>query len=473
MLESVNAAIGAIPLARLRSTAVAVAVTVAGGGFSAGCGSGTSSGEATVVRTLTLADFAARPGADQRPQEPALYGHLPVLSPEEEIVESTVEVDVEVDEGPAGPPARSPAGSAMGGDPPPDPAATSRGGETRRTPPSRTTSAPEAVPESSQRWIVDGLLGQINGRPVFANEFLLPLEATLLNLAANPDRAAARAAMNRLIRERFNAFVNSELIISEAESQLSPEQKQGLLAWLRSIQEGEIAARGGTRAGAQASLEEELGVDIEEFLRDRRDRALAGTILQRRVEPRTIVSNREVEREYRRREAEFNPPPTVRIGRIRLTARDAERLAEAQRLFAEGRSFSDVVTSLGLADGGEWRKFEIPPEMPLAEAIERNTELATAIRQALSGLDIDQPSKPTEQGGATIWYAILGVDTPPGRSLYDADVQLQLRAELRGRRNAIEESRYISRLRTRWISEDISIIEERLIAVAFARYWRQ
>jgi hypothetical protein len=418
----------------------------------AGCGGGWGDRATAPTRTLVMADFS-RPAAAQRggaraDDPPTFYGERPVLDEGE--VAAEAEAAPEASPKPA--PSLKPA--------PPNPS--------RRLPEQNPPTASDASP----RWVVDGLLGQINGRPVFANEFLLPLEARLQELAASPDRVGARNAMIRLVRERFEDFVNSELIISEAESQLTPEQQQGLFAWLRTIREGEIAARGGTRADAQSSLEEELGMDIDEFLRMRRDQALAATLLQRRVEPRTIVSSRDVEREFARREAEFNPPPVVRIGRLRIPDREAERLERAKSLFDGGASFSQVAEALEVPEGGEWRRLEIAGDVPLADALRANKDLAEPILAALASSDIDRPTPPTVVGGATIWYAVLGVDRPPARSLYDVDVQRQLHAELRARRSAIEQGRYIGQLRTRWISEDISRIEARLVEVALARYWR-
>ena len=45
--------------------------------------------------------------------------------------------------------------------------------------------------------------------------------------------------MKRLIEEAFEQFVNNELVISEAESAIPDEAKEGLLAWMRELQEKE------------------------------------------------------------------------------------------------------------------------------------------------------------------------------------------------------------------------------------------
>ena len=43
-----------------------------------------------------------------------------------------------------------------------------------------------------QRWPVEGLVGQINGRPIFANDFFRSIEDRILLEASSPDQRAAR-----------------------------------------------------------------------------------------------------------------------------------------------------------------------------------------------------------------------------------------------------------------------------------------
>ncbi len=357
---------------------------------------------------------------------------------------------------------------------PPTPAKPASGasGASDASKPSPPGSDSSNAPATPERWVVDGLIGQINGRPIFADQFLEPIEPKLRELAAMSDRPRARAAMLALIHARFEDWVNSELIISEAESQLTPEQQQGFLAWLRSMQEQEIAERGATRAAALESLQEELGVSIEEFMQQRRDTALASLILNKRVTPRTIVSSRDLEQEYARRYAEFNPPPTVVIGRIRLQTSEAEKVKQVTDELASGKPFADVATAAGMPNKGQWIKFEQPPNTTLEEAIVANGDLNTGNKDRLKGLSPGQAAAPIVEGRYTVWLGIVSVESPPHRPLYDPDVQLQLKAELNGRRAAIERARYLMKLRSRWISDDISLIEDRIVQVAMARYWK-
>lgn len=315
-------------------------------------------------------------------------------------------------------------------------------------------------------WPVESLVGQVNGRPIFAGAFFEPIEARLLRIAAMDNRAEARRGIVELVRARFEELIDSELVIAEAESGLSLEQKQGLFGWLLDLREEEIARRGGSLASAEQSVLEEQGLSLEEFMSRRRDMALASDLLRRKIEPRVIVSWREIELEYRRREAEFNPPATVRLGRIRLSERSdgRERIEEVRARLASGEAFAAVATSLGIADDGFWM------ELPWGPEGVAGLELADDLRASLEGAGVGVAGRPIERSGSVAWLGILAVVQPPGASLFDPLVQLGLQEALRARRFSVEQQRYLQSLRRRWVSEDIGKMRERLIAIAVDRY---
>ncbi len=312
---------------------------------------------------------------------------------------------------------------------------------------------------------VEGLIGQINGRPLYADEFLLPLEDRLLRMMAELPLAQAVRELDLLIARRFDEYVDSELIIAEAESRLTAEQQQGILAWLRNVREETITRRGGTRDAAAASLEDEFGVSIDEFMEQRRSLALGQDLLQKRVQPRAIVSWRDVVQAYRRQFADFNPPATVRLGRVRLHRdRDADRVAAIEAALADGADFSEIAEVAVAPDGGAWIEIELPPEGLSA------TTLAAPVRDRL---DISAPGSvgdPLDQGAFRTWFTVLAVEQPPVRSLYDPEVQLSLENQLSSMRFAQEQDRYIDSLRDRWVSESLDAMLGRLITIARLRY---
>ena len=318
------------------------------------------------------------------------------------------------------------------------------------------------------RWPVDGLIGQINGRPVFAAEFFLPIEDRLIQMGQTDTPVNSRNAILSLVRERFSSYVNSELIIAEAESELTPQMQEGIFAWLGSMEEEVTAQRGGTRFAAEQSILEETGLTLEEFLEQQRKLGLAGQLLRKRVEPRTIVSWRDVEQAYRDRIEQFQPPRSVRVGRILLlNKRDADQLEQAKAAFAEGKSFTEVATLIEAKDDGFWRAFTLD-----SDGIAGIGDIRTDIRTALVDAKEDAPVGPFEGRSSTAWYAILGYITPPSQSIFDPPVQLGLRNGLEGMRYDIEEQKYLTSLRRRWVNDDIRKMELRLFEIALRRYWQ-
>ena len=320
--------------------------------------------------------------------------------------------------------------------------------------------APVGVP-----YTIDGLVGQINGRPIYADQFLLPIADRIIRMSIELPRETAVAQVNALVTSRFRDFINNELIIAEAESMLSPEMQQGLFGWLRSMQEQTIAQRGGNRALAEASIEDEYQMSMDEFLEQRRTVALATDLLRKRVTPRTIVSWRDIEQAYRARWDEFNPPASMRIGRLRFnTARDAERVDSVKELIREGKTFSQICSILNIADQGFWLEVVLP-KGGISE-----TSLVSAIKSKLENLSIGDTSEPLIQGSYISWFSPLDIIQAKAMSIYDPEVQIGLESQLSDIRFRTEQNRYLSSLRNRWISDDINKMLTRLRKIAFNRY---
>jgi len=317
-------------------------------------------------------------------------------------------------------------------------------------------------------WPVDGLVGQINGRPVFAAQFFLPIQDRLVQIGLEQDLVTSRRAIIQIVRERFMAYVNSELIIAEAESELTPEMQQGIFGWLGMMEEEVTAERGGTRFQAEESIMAETGMTLEEFIQQQRNLGLAGQLLRRRVEPRAIVSWRDIEQEYRSRIREFQPVGSVIIGRILLlNSRDSEKIETVKAAFASGSTFAKVASDIGLEDGGLWRTFELD-----ADGLAGVEGLRANIRESLVELPVNTASPMIEGRTSSSWYAVLGYDTPPSRSIFDPDVQLMLRNQISSMRYGQQEARYLDSLRRRWVNDDIRKMEIQLVELALRRYWQ-
>lgn len=313
-------------------------------------------------------------------------------------------------------------------------------------------------------WVVDALIGQINGRPLYAGEFLDSLEDRILRLRAEDSGDRARLATADLVSQRLQQYVNNELVIAEAEQQLSPEMKVGLMSFLQQIRETTIAGYGGTRQGAEASLAEQYGMSLDEFVNERKNEALARELLRKRIQPRVVVAWRDVELAFSKVESQASTKGTVVVGRIRLPIDDA-RVADVRERLGAGASFNDLATELGIEGGGKWQEFDYPAG-GLA-----GLELAEDIRSAITAVPQGTASAPIERASSIQWYCVVDITEPNKASIWDPVIQLTLRGELEAMRRRREQDKYLLSLRDRWISSDFDDMRRRLVAIAIQRYF--
>jgi hypothetical protein len=209
----------------------------------------------------------------------------------------------------------------------------------------------------------------------------------------------------------------------------------------------------------------EQGMTLDQYLQAERDTTLIKQLISEKVWPRVIVSWKDVEREYQRRYAEFNPPATVTILRIRVPASDVEKVEEVKSRLARGESFAEVSLWIGPGAAG-------PMGEPFVLGPGGIGEIAVndAYKQKLAGLTVGQTTEPVEVGGNINWLHVQSVDQPPQLSLYD--VQMVLINELRQRRFREEYRQYIDSLLKRGIYDNMQEMSQRVLQVAMMRYGR-
>lgn len=316
-----------------------------------------------------------------------------------------------------------------------------------------------------QRWPIESLVGQINGRPIYADDFFKTIEDRIMILAASPNQQQAKIALRQLVSERFNQLINSELIIAEAQSRLSPEMQQGIFAWLRDMQERTIAQSGGSRSNADEALREQTGMGVDQFIEQRKNYELSADLLRRKVDPRVIVSWRDVERLYDFNRAKYAPDPVYKLGRVRLAKTQQDEIARARAMFAEGKTFADVAAAMKAPNGGAWQEVKVGPEgMEIASMTED-------LQAALKPLKPGQVSGEIEQRTHIVWVSVMSEERPPAVTIFDVALQLSLRSQLYEYRSGEERMRYIASLRSRWLSDDIQKMEFRLLTIALTRYF--
>ncbi len=312
--------------------------------------------------------------------------------------------------------------------------------------------------------VVDSLIGQVNGRPVYADEVLGPLAD---QLRAEYERMAwqqFQPVMERLVMQRLQEVVLNELFLAEARASMTQQQQHGLLAFMRTIEQDLVGKSGGVQSRAEQEVMAEEGRTIEEYLRLQEERVLIETLMNERVRPNAVVSWHDVEREYEKRTGEFRPPAEILVGRIRLRTAAVETIMAVQQRLDAGESFSDVAANAGMANRGEWERFVLP-----ATGI-KGLEIADAYKPVLEKLAVGGVSPPLERGTWTMWFSLLERSQALQRGLYDPDVQQQLQQELYGRAIAQAQTEFINDVLQRGIYDELSLMHRRALAIAATRF---
>ncbi|MBX3386009.1 MAG: peptidyl-prolyl cis-trans isomerase [Phycisphaeraceae bacterium] len=336
------------------------------------------------------------------------------------------------------------------------------------SPPSGRSAA--GAPSSASAIVLESKVGQINGRPVLASEILEPLDGRLRALSlqvTDPNRWRTEAT--RIVAQQLWSRIRDELVLAEAQSNLTAQQRQGLFYFLEKLQQGLISTEGGSALQADEALRATTGRGLAEEARDRLDRELIENELRTKVSPRVNISWRQVRQEYDRRAEQFNPNPTVTFSLIRVDGSDAAAVERVRSALAgaDTQAFLQVAQS---ADN------QFQPENEGKISIELRGDLAQAqilaievLNNAARSLRVGETAGPLSSRPSRVeWIHFVERVEPRSISLYDA--QLEIESALRERRFSAEMARYFDRLASRGSFSSIEQMGQSLMDIAIQRY---
>jgi len=314
--------------------------------------------------------------------------------------------------------------------------------------------------------IVDSLVGHVNGRPIFADEFLEPIEDRLQRAAEQHRGLELDRTFLSIINEWLRETVLNELILAESEASLSEQEQMGLFAMLDRVYDEEIRKGGGTKSGAERRRQRE-GDELDQYLGKQKDLVLIDHLRMAKIQPRVVVTWRDIEREYQRRYEDFNPAATVTLARIRInTETQAALIDEVTNRLAAGASFAVIAEERGFDDGGLWETFEAGPGGIT------DIQVSPAMKEALAGLVAGDTSPPFQLGSGTLWLHVVALRQPRSLSIYDPGVQMSLKNAIHSHRSQVEWQRYIESLLEEGVHDDLEEMAERLFDIAMTRYGR-
>lgn len=315
--------------------------------------------------------------------------------------------------------------------------------------------------------IVDRVVGQINGEPIFAAAFFEPMDARLRAEAARvTDEREAREFIRDMASDislQLREQMENRLLLDEFRASLTVEERVGIAALIERIQTDLQRGAMGSRELADRRLRESSGRTIEEESQYLGDRAFIQEHLRRTITNRIAVSARDVEQEYQRRWDEFNPPPIARLRVIRVPNASAVAVTDA---LLSGRSFQEIA-----AEYSRWR----PDEGNLIETTLGEAGIAEAeffgvatLNDPAQQLAVGQVAGPIELGSSTWWLHLDEIERPPGVPLYEA--QIQIDRELREQRFMEERQRHFEQLLERSNFSDRAEMIAKLTTFGAQRY---
>ncbi|RMH12890.1 MAG: hypothetical protein D6695_05550 [Planctomycetota bacterium] len=332
----------------------------------------------------------------------------------------------------------------------------------RPGPPAPTPSDAAAV---EQPVLVESKIGDINGRPIFATEFLEPIADRLAAEAERmpPDRWETFA--KEQIERRLDVIISDELLRAEALARLSPEQKQGFRAFLESMR-GDLA-RGarGSRTLAERRLKQEEGITEEDFIRRREQEALVRNTLLREIDSRVNISWRDIRQRYQRDWKIYNPDPSVLLRLIRVPTADQQAVKAITDALNAGQPFEEVAAS----SPSNYKPEDAGLDQFTLEGPYEQAEFygSDILNEKARSLSPGQWTGPFELGTQTAWLKLEAITTE-STSIYDA--QLAIYAQLLTERRNEEFRRFLKRLEQRASFTATQTMRDRLFEIAKTRF---
>ena len=193
---------------------------------------------------------------------------------------------------------------------------------------------------------MDAMVGQVNGRPIYASEVLKPNEEDYIRLGKRLRKDLFRIEATKIIRDRIKDIVFTTLLIGESEGDLNENERFGLNQMMTRRREELIRKHGkGSITIADATLKEKTGKSLEETLATARQVTMVNRYLRKKLLPEIHVSRKDIENYYRDHPEKFNTAGARELRVIRATKKtDTTRIAAKLK---EGLPFEEVAKDKG------------------------------------------------------------------------------------------------------------------------------
>jgi PPIC-type PPIASE domain len=314
---------------------------------------------------------------------------------------------------------------------------------------------------SAESYSVDGMIGQVNGRAIYANAVLNEqLRETLARWGREMPRDTFRKRAAERIALRLNGMVTDALVYGEAQRDLSDQERQGLTVAVSRQREQLLREYGqGSPALAEAKLTEETGLNLEQTLDDWRKWAIIDRYTKQKIRPKINVTRKDIKRYYAEHYDEFNPPATRTVRVIHAGSKDDAQYIRS--LLDSGKTFAQAAAD----ERNLFRRDSGGMMGPMAgDKLFANEE----INRITLGLEPGQCAGPITVGDKDWFVCVEKIEQEPARSLMD--VQTQIHMTLYQQQFREQSERYRQRLFEKGSYNSIEQMTMSLLEIAMDRY---
>lgn len=332
--------------------------------------------------------------------------------------------------------------------------------------PSHAQDAPAAVesaPAETPRYVLDAMVGQVNGKPVYAETVLSPMHEELKRLGATLPRSVFQQRARDLIVRRMQEIVFDALMLGEAERNLTEREQMGLKFELNR-REQELLRRYGqkSRTLADANAVQATGQTVAQLLEEGRQKLVVQHYMRQKIDPRVHVTAKDVERYYNAHPEIYNPPAGRRLRLIRCA--DEATAQQVTVLLEEGMPFEEAAA----LEFNQYKRTAgglFPPESSRGDMVFSNMP---AVNDAMLKLKAGEHSPFIAAEGA--YWCVFVESISDGRSRPIGEVQDEIYELLRRQQFNVLSMRYQQELFNEGSYNSLPEMSAAVLSVAMSRY---
>ncbi len=340
---------------------------------------------------------------------------------------------------------------------------------------------------------VEQLIGKVNGRPIYANSVLEPVEDKIQAVLRREDMTQTEFTDYVIVElyKQVRELVKRDLLLSEANSGMSPELAYGLFAVIGQMRKDLASTQGGSKSQMRQLAREQEDESVDTFLESNKEQLLIDKIYREKVWPNVNVTWRDIQRVFEKvyieeitsavevsesrieeilvgmKSLPLESIPaangSIVLGRIRLDIEDP-LVETVKSMLADGKPFSEVANEVGVENGGIWETYVLK-EGGLAAL-----DLSQVVKDGLLKSEESNQLFSRTTSKSIFWFAVLELNEPI--SLYNKEIQIAVRNQLRSQQFYLEENRFLESI---WSQNGMLEVEDmaaRVAKIAIQRYFQ-